>query len=66
MACFRLEPGDRWVELNVGGEMIGTTGKTLTKFPNSKLAEFLMVPYPEQLPIDIDPVYFRGVLNWLR
>ena len=54
------------MELNVGGEMIGTTGKTLTKFPNSKLAEFLMVPYPKQIPIDIDPVYFRAVLNWLR
>ena len=61
-----MSQGDRWVELNVGGEIFWATIETLTKFPNSKLAEFLMVPYPKQIPIDIDPVYFRAVLNWLR
>ena len=37
-----------------------TTRETLTKVPNSRLAE--MVNSIEEL----DPVYFRPLLNWLR
>ena len=64
-----MSQGDRWVELNVGGEIFLATIETLTKFPNSKLAEIaemynIGIRYDGLL--DIDPVYFRAVLNWLR
>ena len=61
-----------FVKLNVGGERIVTTKETLTKFPGSKLAKIRMAPAEltdeEELPtyLDIDPLYFRAVLNWLR
>ena len=63
----------RWVTLMVGGELLETTEKTLTKFPNSKLAKMVTSytetgPYQTHHPLflDINPVYFRAVLDWLR
>jgi len=56
-----------WVKLNVGGEMMETTRETLTKFPDSKLAEMVnSTKDDEVLRLDLDPEYFRPVLNWLR
>lgn len=57
------------VKLNVGGEMMETTKETLTKFPNSRLAEMVNYTTSEDvlcLWLDLDPEYFRPILNWLR
>ena len=60
------------MKLNVGGEKFVTTVETLTKYPDSKLAKIRMSPAyltDEQdgpTYLDIDPLYFRAVLNWLR
>ena len=59
-----------WIKLNVGGEMFETTRETLTKFPNSRLAEMVNSTFnsskDDVLRLDLDPEYFRPVLNWLR
>ena len=57
-----------WVKLNVGGEMMETTRETLTKYPDSRLAEMVNSTYKfsDVLRLDLDPEYFRPVLNWLR
>ena len=56
-----------WVKLNVGGEVIETTMETLTKFPDSQLAEMVNSSKNEDVfRLDLDPEYFRPVLNWLR
>ena len=56
-----------WQKLNVGGEMFETTRETLTKFPNSRLAEMVnSVNKDDVLRLDRDPEYFRPILNWLR
>ena len=55
------------MKLNVGGEMMETTRETLTKFPNSRLAELVNSTKDEEdLWLDQDPQYFRLILNWLR
>ena len=55
------------MKLNVGGEMMETTRETLTKFPNSRLAELVNSTKDEEvLWLDQDPQYFRPILNWLR
>ena len=44
-----------------------TTRGTLTKFPDSRLAEMVnSTKDDEVLRLDHDPEYFRPVLNWLR
>ena len=59
-------PGD-WLKLNVGGEMFETTRETLTKFPDSQLAKMVKSnKNNDALCLDLDPEYFRPVLNWLR
>ena len=56
-----------WLKLNVGGEMFETTRETLTKFPDSQLAKMVeSLKDEEVLRLDLDPEYFRPVLNWLR
>ena len=56
-----------WQKLNVGGEMLETTRETLTKFPDSRLAEMVnSTKGDEVLFLDLDPDYFRPILNWLR
>lgn len=58
-----------WVKLNVGGEMFETSRKTLTKYPDSKLAKMVTAALDKKedvLCLDIDPGYFRAVLGWLR
>ena len=56
-----------WIKLNVGGEMLETTRETLTKFPDSRLAEMINTSKKDDvLRLDRDPEYFRPVLNWLR
>ena len=56
-----------WVKLNVGGEMLETSRATLTKYPDSRLAELVnSTKDDEVLRLDLDPDYFRPVLNWLR
>ena len=55
-----------WLKLNVGGEMLETTRKTLTKFPDSQLAEMVNSTKDDVLRLDLDPEYFRPVINWLR
>ena len=57
-----------WVKLNVGGEIFETTRETLTKFPDSRLAEMVNSTKKEDdvLRLDLDPEYFPPVLNWLR
>ena len=55
-----------WVKLNVGGEMVETKRETLTKFPDSRLAEMVNSTKKGVLRLDLDPEYFRPVLNWLR
>ena len=55
------------MKLNVGGEMMETTQETLNKFPNSRLAELVnSTKEQETLRLDLDPQYFRPILNWLR
>ena len=55
------------MKLNVGGEMMETTRETLTKFPNSRLAELVNSTKDEEvLWLDINPGYFRPILDWLR
>ena len=56
-----------WVKLNVGGGMLETTRETLTKFPDSQLAEMVRnTKKGDDLRLDLDPEYFRPILNWLR
>ena len=65
-----------FVKLKVGGVIFETTRETLTKFPESKLAKMTMFPaemytderlnMESQARLDINPVYFRAVLDWLR
>ena len=56
-----------WVKLNVGGEVFETTRETLTKLPDSQLAGMVNSSKDEDvLRLDLDPEYFRPVLNWLR
>ena len=56
-----------WVKLNVGGEKLETSRATLTKYPDSRLAEMVNSTKAEEvLQLDHDPEYFRPVLNWLR
>ena len=64
-----------FVKLKVGGVIFETTRETLTKFPDSKLAKMAMFPaaYSDEsfnrqsdMRLDITPVYFRAVLDWLR
>ena len=56
-----------WMKLNVGGEMFETTRETLTKFPDSRLAKMVnSTKFADVLHLDLDPEYFRPVLNWLR
>ena len=56
-----------WVKLNVGGKMFETTRETLTKFPDSQLAEMVNSTKDGYvLRLDLDPEYFRPILNWLR
>ena len=59
-----------FVKLKVGGERIVTTKETLTKFPESKLAkmthEGLNWRREIDVRLDMNPVYFRAVLDWLR
>ena len=56
-----------WQKVNVGGEMFETNRATLTKFPNSRLAEMVKsLNKDDVLRLDRDPEYFRPVLNWLR
>ena len=55
------------MKLNVGGEMMETTRETLTKFPNSRLTELVnSTKNGKVLWLDLDPGYFRPILNWLR
>ena len=55
------------IKLNVGGEMMETTRETLTKFPDSRLAEMVNSSKDDEVFfLDLDPDYFRPVLNWLR
>ena len=58
--------------LNVGGVRFETNRGTLTKFPGSTLAK-MVASYclsdplnKEPLFLDINPEYFRAVLDWLR
>ena len=57
-----------WLKLNVGGEMLETTRETLTKLPDSRLAEMVNSTNKlcDVLRLDLDPEYFRPLLNWLR
>lgn len=65
-----------FVKLKVGGVIFETTRETLTKFPESKLAQMTMFPADQfndemlnsagHMRLDINPVYFRAVLDWLR
>ena len=55
-----------WVKLNVGGEMFETTTETLTKFPDSLLAELVNSNKEDVLRLDLDLECFRHVLNYLR
>ena len=43
-----------------------TTRETLTKFPDSRLAEMVNTTKEEVLRLDINPEYFRPILDWLR
>ena len=66
-----------FVKLKVGGVIFETTRETLTKFPESKLAKMTMFQADRftdeaigrqscDVRLDINPVYFRAVLDWLR
>ena len=56
-----------WVKLNVGGEKLEISKKTLTKYPDSRLAELVnSIEDEDVLRLDLDPEYFRPILNWIR
>ena len=58
-----------WVRLNVGGEIFETTRETLARFPGSKLAKMVSASLNNKdqvVRLDIDPLYFRPILGWLR
>ena len=67
---------DSTIRLNVGGQMFQTSIKTLTKYPASMLETMFnhvddgLMPMPKTKEgyyfLDVDPDYFRLVLNWLR
>ena len=60
-------PTPTWMKLKVGGIMMETTRETLNKFPGSLLAEMVNSTKEEEaLSLDLDPEYFRPILNWLR
>ena len=40
--------------------------ETLTKFPDSVLAKMVTTAENNILQLDMDPEYFRVILNWLR
>lgn len=54
------------LKLNVSGKIFETTKETLVKFPDSKLAQMVSDNKVDVVHLDIDPVYFRAVLDWLR
>ena len=56
-----------WVKLSVGRKVFETWRTTLTKYPHSQLAVMAnSIKNEDVLCLDLDPEYFRSVLNWLR
>ena len=60
-------------EINVGGELITTSIYTLTKVPESKLANLFVNPKTKveydkygRVFIDSNPIIFRELLAWLQ
>ena len=55
------------VKLDVGGTVFKTSLETIKWYPDSKLAKMSNNNSKGQsLFLDLDPDYFRVVLNWLR
>ena len=54
-----------WLKINVGGQVFETSLKTVTKYPNSKLASMFKTER-EMFTIDLEPQYFSVILSWLR
>ena len=54
-----------WVKINAGGQLFETSLKTLTKYPDSKLASMFKTER-EIFNIDLEPQYFSVILSWLR
>ena len=67
---------DSIIMLNVGGKIFQTHISTLTKYPESMLwvmfnhTDHGMAPMPKTKDdhyfLDVDPIYFRHILNYLR
>ena len=58
-----------WIKLDVGGTIFKTTRATLTQVPDSRLAEMVNATKAEDvlcLDLDLNPEYFRPILDWLR
>lgn len=58
----------QWIQINCGGQVFETSLKTVTKFPNSKLAGMFRTEAGAEVErtLDLDPQYFSVVLTWLR
>ena len=62
-----IPPRYDWIKLDVRGTIFKTMRVTLTKYPESFLAEQVnSTKHKDGLRLDIDPEYFRPCLNWLR
>ena len=69
-------PSKTILELNVGGQLFQTNIQTLCKYPGSMLCAMFshtdsgLTPMPksekDHFFLDVDPIHFRVVLNWLR
>jgi len=69
-------PSKSILELNVGGQLFQTNIQTLCKYPDSMLCAMFshtdsgLIPMPQtekgHFFLDVNPIYFGVVLDWLR
>ena len=69
-------PSKSILKLDVGGQLFKTNIQTLRKYPESMLCTMFnhtesgLTPMPKteegHFFLDVDPIYFRVILNWLR
>ena len=71
-----MMPSKSILKLDVGGQLFKTNIQTLCKYPDSMLCAMFshtdsgLTPMPKteegHFFLDVDPIYFRVILNWLR
>ena len=71
-----MMPSKSILKLDIGGQLFKTNIQTLCKYPDSMLCAMFnhtdsgLTPMPKteegHFFLDVDPIYFRVILNWLR